>query len=187
MPYRCAMSNLKYLAGYSEPTLAKVREMIAQDRLGDSLRQRYAEAHAVRNDKALFRYVANLKDRFMRKSDPLDKVVYDNTLHVVRDALGLHTTISRVQGSRLKTSREIRIATVFRDAPAEFLKMIVVHELAHMKQREHDKSFYQLCEHMAPDYHQLEFDLRLYLTHLDITRAASTAASNACSPSTQPD
>ena len=25
----------------------------------------------------------------------------------------------------------------------------------------------QLCTHMAPDYHQLEFDLRLYLTHLD--------------------
>ncbi|MGH8026174.1 MAG: metal-dependent hydrolase, partial [Pseudoxanthomonas sp.] len=26
---------------------------------------------------------------------------------------------------------------------------------------------YQLCTHMAPDYHQLEFDLRLYLTHLE--------------------
>jgi len=45
--------------------------------------------------------------------------------------------------------------------------MIVVHELAHLKEAEHDKSFYQLCTHMAPDYHQLEFDLRLYLTHLD--------------------
>jgi hypothetical protein len=45
--------------------------------------------------------------------------------------------------------------------------MIVVHELAHMKEREHDKAFYQLCMHMEPDYHQHEFDLRLYLTHLD--------------------
>jgi predicted metal-dependent hydrolase len=45
--------------------------------------------------------------------------------------------------------------------------MIVVHELAHMKEREHDKAFYQLCAHMEPDYHQLEFDLRLYLTHLE--------------------
>ena len=40
--------------------------------------------------------------------------------------------ISRVQGDKLKASREIRIAAVFRDAPAEFLKMIVVHELAHL-------------------------------------------------------
>ena len=94
-------------------------------------------------------------------------MVYDNTLQVVKHALGTHTTVSRVQGSRLKASREIRIASVFRDAPAEFLKMIVVHELAHMKEAEHDKAFYRLCTHMAPDYHQLEFDLRLYLTHLE--------------------
>ena len=40
--------------------------------------------------------------------------------------------ISRVQGDKLKASREIRIAAMFRDAPAEFLKMIVVHELAHL-------------------------------------------------------
>ncbi|HYM86983.1 MAG TPA: YgjP-like metallopeptidase domain-containing protein, partial [Pseudoxanthomonas sp.] len=85
---------------------------------------------------------------------------------------GTHTTVSRVQGSKLKASREIRIASVFRDAPAEFLKMIVVHELAHLKENEHNKPFYQLCMHMAPDYHQLEFDLRLYLTHLELKAGA---------------
>ena len=62
------------------------------------------------------------------------------------------------------------IASVFRDAPAEFLKMIVVHELAHLREAEHNKSFYQLCTHMEPSYHQLEFDLRLYLTQLDIVQ-----------------
>jgi UTP pyrophosphatase len=72
-----------------------------------------------------------------------------------------------VQGSQLKTRREIRIATVFRESPPEFLDMIVVHELAHLKEPEHDKAFYQLCTHMLADYHQLEFDLRLYLLHLD--------------------
>jgi predicted metal-dependent hydrolase len=46
--------------------------------------------------------------------------------------------------------------------------MIVVHELAHLKEKEHNKAFYSLCEHMEPDYHQLEFDLRLYLTHLEL-------------------
>ena len=165
------MTELKYLAGYNENTLKRVRELIAQDRLGAVLRERYGDMHEVRSDKALFRYTMEMKDRYLRKTDPLDKVIYDNKLHVVRDALGTHTTISRVQGSRLKASREIRIATVFRDAPAAFLQMIVVHELAHLKERDHDKSFYQLCTHMAPDYHQLEFDVRLYLTHLDCMRA----------------
>jgi predicted metal-dependent hydrolase len=35
--------------------------------------------------------------------------------------------------------------------------------LAHLRVRDHDKAFYQLCQHMLPDYHQLEFDLRLWL------------------------
>jgi predicted metal-dependent hydrolase len=46
-----------------------------------------------------------------------------------------------------------------------------VHELAHLKEFAHDKAFYQLCTNMAPDYHQLEFDTRLYLTHLELARS----------------
>jgi predicted metal-dependent hydrolase len=42
--------------------------------------------------------------------------------------------------------------------------MIVVHELAHLRERQHDKAFYALCQHMEPGYHQLEFDVRLWLT-----------------------
>ena len=76
--------------------------------------------------------------------------------------------MSRVQGNRLKAKREIRIASLFKQAPAPFLKMIVVHELAHLKQREHDRAFYALCVHMEPDYHQLELDLRLWLTALEL-------------------
>lgn len=44
----------------------------------------------------------------------------------------------------------------------------VVHELAHFKEKEHNKAFYKLCEHMFSDYHQAEFDLRLYLTEIDL-------------------
>jgi hypothetical protein len=40
-------------------------------------------------------------------------------------------------------------------------------EITHMKEREHDKAFYKLCRHMEPDYAQLEFDLRVYLTYLE--------------------
>ncbi|STF41631.1 metal dependent hydrolase [Escherichia coli] len=46
--------------------------------------------------------------------------------------------------------------------------MIVVHELAHLKEKEHNKAFYQLCCHMEPQYHQLEFDTRLWLTQLSL-------------------
>jgi predicted metal-dependent hydrolase len=161
------MQSLKYLAGYPEDLQMRVRALIEQDRLGTVLADKYGQRHAVRNDRQLYEYTLEMKDRYLRKAEPLSKVVYDGKLQVVKHALGTHTTVSRVQGSRLKASREIRIATVFRDAPADFLKMIVAHELAHLKESEHNKPFYQLCAHMAPDYHQLEFDLRLYLTHLD--------------------
>lgn len=161
------MQALKYLTGYPQDLQARVRTLIEQDRLGKVLADKYGQRHAVRNDRQLYEYTVAMKDRYLRKAEPLGKVVYDSKLQVVKQALGTHTAVSRVQGSRLKASREIRIATVFRDAPAEFLKMIVAHELAHLKESEHNKPFYQLCAHMAPDYHQLEFDLRLYLTHLD--------------------
>lgn len=170
------MKPLKYLAGYPEDLQGRVRVLIEQDRLGAMLAAKYGRAHAVRSDGQLYEYVQSLKDRHLRKAVPLGKVLYDGKLQVVKHALGTHTAISRVQGSRLKASREIRIAAVFRDAPAEFLEMIVVHELAHLKEPDHGKAFYQLCTHMTPDYHQLEFDLRLYLTHLDIAKRGDAAA-----------
>jgi predicted metal-dependent hydrolase len=160
--------SLKYLAGYPDHVLARVRELIAADRLGPMLAERYAERHAIRNDGQLYDYVQELKARHLRKGPPLRKVAYDGKMQVIEQALGMHTAISRVHGGQLKASREIRIATVFRDAPADFLRMIVVHELAHLKQAAHDKAFYQLCTNMEPDYHQLEFDTRLYLTHLGL-------------------
>lgn len=160
--------TLKYLTGYPENLLSQVRQLIADDRLGAMLAQRYPERHDVRTDKALFDYASELKARFLRNAEPLSKVVYDNKLKVISHALGTHTAVSRVQGGKLKAKREIRVASLFKDAPAAFLKMIVVHELAHLKEREHDKAFYQLCTHMEPGYHQLEFDLRLYLTQLDL-------------------
>ncbi|MBU6258592.1 MAG: M48 family metallopeptidase [Burkholderiales bacterium] len=132
------------------------------------LRGRYPQAHAVRSETALYDYVAALKARHLRSAPPLAKVLYDPRLQIVRNALGTHTQVSRVQGNRLKAKREIRIAALFHDAPAAFLRMIVVHELAHLKERDHDRAFYALCVHMEPDYHQLEFDLRLWLTALEL-------------------
>ena len=46
--------------------------------------------------------------------------------------------------------------------------LVEVHELAHLRERDHNKAFYQLCLHMEPHYHQLEFDMRLYLTQQEL-------------------
>lgn len=157
-------ARLPYLSGYPEALLDQVQRLIDADKLGHHLHQRYPTRHAVQSDRALYDYTVEMKDRFMRNGPPLSKVVYDPKLHIVRNALGTHTAVSRIQGGKLKAKREIRVAQLFRQAPPEFLRMIVVHELAHLRERDHDKAFYALCEHMEPDYHQIEFDLRLWLT-----------------------
>ena len=163
------MNPLKYLQAYPADLQVQVRKLIDGKGLADVLRGKYPVAHAVRSDRALYQYVSDLKSEYLRNAESVDKVLYDSKIHVIQHALGLHSAHSRVQGSRLKASHEIRIASVFKNAPPEFLRMIAVHELAHLKERQHDKAFYKLCGYMEPAYHQLEFDVRLYLTHLDLT------------------
>lgn len=158
---------MKYLSAYSEQTLSQVRQVMDQGRLGEVLLQRYPKAHEIRNDRALYDYVQELRNEFLRNAAPIDKVAFDSKIHVINHALGLHTSISRIQGGKLKAKHEIRVATMFREVPLEFLRMIAVHELAHVKEKQHDKAFYKLCTYMEPNYHQYEFDTRLYLTHLE--------------------
>ena len=160
-------TDLPYLRSYPASLQDQARDLLAQGRLGGMLQRKYPQAHAVRSDKALYEYAQELKARHLRNAGSVNKVLFDNKIHVVRHALGLHTTVSRVQGNRLATKHEIRIAAMFKQAPDEFLRMIVVHELAHLREKDHDKAFYQLCTHMEPQYHQYEFDLRLYLTHVE--------------------
>ncbi|WP_153108979.1 YgjP-like metallopeptidase domain-containing protein [Propionivibrio limicola] len=158
-----------YLSGYPASLVEQVHLLIGQGQFGDLLRRKYPGMHSVRTDKALYDYVQELKGEYLRNAPQPDKVAFDSKLHVIHQALGTHTRISRVQGAKLKSKHEIRIASVFKTLPSEFLRMIVVHEVAHLKVREHDKDFYQLCRYMEPDYHQLEFDLRACLLCLDTT------------------
>ncbi|HEY8683552.1 MAG TPA: M48 family metallopeptidase [Rhodanobacter sp.] len=158
------MIPLRYLQAYPAALQDKVRQLIAQQRLGEHLAKRYPDRHAVQSDKALYVYTMDLKQQYLKNAPGIDKVQYDSKLDVVRNALGLHTAISRVQGGKLKAKKEIRVAALFKAAAPEFLQMIVVHELAHLKEYDHNKAFYQLCTYMLPDYHQLEFDLRVYMT-----------------------
>jgi len=162
------MTKLTYLAGYPDETLHQVKQLIAEARLADVLLKRYPNIHDVRTDNALYQYTQTIKSEYMGKTQPLNRVSYDSKIKVIQHALGQHHYISRVQGGKLKTVNEIKIASVFRTSPEAFLKMIVVHELAHFKEKEHNKAFYQLCRHMEPNYAQYEFDLRLYLTQLEL-------------------
>lgn len=161
---------LPYLRAYAPELQDKVRAMIARDELADYLARKYPAKHPIQSDKALYLYANELKNEWLRSAPPLHKVSYDSRLDVLRNALGLNTAISRVQGGKLKAKKEILIAALFKDCAPEFLRMIVVHELAHLKERDHNKAFYQLCEYMQPGYSQLEFDLRLHLTERELAQ-----------------
>ncbi|MDP3848373.1 MAG: M48 family metallopeptidase [Pseudomonas sp.] len=169
------MNPLKYLKAYPPQLQAQVQQLIATQRLGSYLNERYPARHQVQSDKALYAYTQELKQEHLRNAANIDKVLFDNRLDLTHQALGLHTAISRVQGGKLKAKKEIRVAALFKQAAPEFLRMIVVHELAHLKEQEHNKAFYQLCEYMQPGYMQLEFDLRLYLTWRDLPTSAPPA------------
>jgi len=161
------MSELKYIKHYHPDTQAQVQTLIKEDKLSAYLLKKYPKAHDLKTDKALFSYINQYKNEHMKKSPPLSKALYDGKVQTL-NALGTHRFVSRVQGGKLKAKNEIRVAPIFKAMPEEFLRMIVVHELAHFKEKDHNKAFYKLCEYMEPSYHQLEFDLRLYLTQMDI-------------------
>lgn len=161
----------QFLPGYPASLRAQIAQLHAQGQLGTYLQQRYPDLHAVQSDKALYAFCMTLKQRYLKTAAPLDKVYFDNRLTVEKQTLGLNTAISRVQGGKLKAKKEIRISAFFKTAPMAFLQMIVVHELAHLKERDHDKAFYQLCLHMEPNYMQYEFDCRVYLLSLAIEKS----------------
>ncbi|MDQ7042979.1 MAG: DUF45 domain-containing protein [Sulfurimonas sp.] len=160
--------KLKYLNHYPQQTQTQVVKLIESGNLAVHLLKKYPTSHTMKNDKSLFKYTMDIKNEYIKKSPPLSKTLYDGKINVIHNALGTHHFISRVQGNKLKAKNEIRVASMFKSVPQDFLEMIVVHELAHFKEKEHNKAFYKLCEHMQASYHQVEFDLRLYLTHVDL-------------------
>jgi predicted metal-dependent hydrolase len=161
----------KYLGQYPLPTRQQVQGLVDQNHLQVFLLKRHPQQHAIQNDQSLRDYVMDLKNRQMKKSSPLSKIIYDDKIHVIHNALGLHTYVSRVQGGKLKSKHELRVSALFKKASDAMLNMIVVHELAHLKEKEHNKAFYRLCTHMMPDYHQIEFETRLYLLLLDMKQS----------------
>ena len=158
---------LKYLSHYSNDIQQQVQKLVQENKLKSYLLKQFPMPHEITTDKSLRQYTLTLKQQFLKKSVPLSQVKYDDKIHIVNNALGLHTYISRVQGNKLKSKNELRIGSLFKKSPEALLKMIVVHELAHLKEKEHNKAFYKLCEHMLPSYHQLELMTRIFLTELE--------------------
>jgi UTP pyrophosphatase len=145
--------------------------LVDDNRLSVFLLERHPVKHAIYGDNELREYVMDIKKHYMKKSSPLSKVIYDDKIHVIHNALGLHTYVSRVQGGRLKSKHELRVSAIFKKSSEAMLNMIAVHELAHLKEKEHNKAFYRLCSHMMPDYHQVEFETRLYLLLLEMKQS----------------
>jgi len=160
---------MKYISHYPQQLQDQIKVLIEKERLGVYLKKKYPNNHTINTDKALYAYVMNIKSEYLKRFQ-ISKVFYDGKISDVNKALGTHTFVSRVQGGKLKAKNIIKVATIFKDIPEDFLKMIVVHELAHFKEKEHNKAFYKFCEYMQKDYHQVEFDLRVYLLHIDLLK-----------------
>ena len=158
---------MNYINHYPKHLQDQVQLLINEKKLGMYLQKKYPNKHNIKTDKALYSFVMEYKNEYLKKHQ-ISKVLYDGKINDVSKALGTHTFVSRVQGGKLKAKNIIKVAKIFKDAPEEFLQMIVVHELAHFKEKEHNKAFYKFCSYMQKDYHQVEFDMRVYLLHLEL-------------------
>ncbi len=138
-------------------------ELKEQGQLLERVLERYPDPNPITNNAALYTFAMYLKRAHLKKSDPVSKVRFSDKISALNNALGLHTYATRVQGSKVKRKNEIRIASVFKEGPPQFLRAVVVHELTHLRHRDHDKAFYRLCVHIEPDYRQYELDMRLWL------------------------
>ena len=107
------MQHLKYLSAYPATLQDKVRQLIARTATTAPIWPEISAQASGQTDRALYEYGAELRREYVRNGPAIDKVIYDSKLDVLRHALGLHTTISRVQGGKLKAKKEIRIASLF--------------------------------------------------------------------------
>jgi UTP pyrophosphatase len=165
-----------YLAGYAESLHDQVRPLVRSGELALRLQAKYPNPTSIVTDSLLRDHVLELKNQYLKRSSSLSKICFEDKLNSLSGVLGLHTYISRVQGSRTQAKNELRVSSLLKTMPDAFLHMVVVHELSHLKEKDHSKAFYQLCCHIEPNYHQLELDLRLYLTATDAAKRDPSAS-----------
>jgi predicted metal-dependent hydrolase len=161
------MTKIDYFQGYSQSVRDHFEHLIKNGHIRSYLLKKYPIGHQINTDKQLFEYANKLKQKFMKKSPQINKVKYEKQKDLIRNALGTHTFISRNHGGKLKSKHEVRVALSLKNAPEEMLQMLVVHELAHFKEKDHNKAFYNLCQYMQPNYCEVELDTLLFLSLVD--------------------
>lgn len=158
----------KFLKGYDSNLLTQVNKLIEENKLGDYLKSKYNMEKNLNNDKDLYNLGISIKNQYMKNVKTPDKIYFDNKIEFSNQALGLNSFIPKIQGKKIKIINDIKISSRFKKLPYEFTYNVLVHEIAHLKEKNHSKSFYMLCQNISPDYFQIDFDLRLYLTYNDI-------------------
>jgi len=148
----------RYFNGYPSTIVEQALQLISSNRLQRYLLRKYPEAHDITTDKLLYQYATELKKRYLTNAPPFGRAAFTQQGDMITNALGTHTY--RMQGKTRKHDLAINNDLLY--APEALLKALVVHELAHFKEKDHNKAFYKLCCYMEPDYHQLELDLRLF-------------------------
>ena len=97
---------VNYLSSYNPNLQQQAQALLESGKAGALLLKKYPQAHSLSSERALYDYAMALKNAHLRSSAPISKVIYDDKIHVINNALGLHTFVSRVQGGKLKAKKK---------------------------------------------------------------------------------
>ena len=136
----------RYFTGYPANIVEQVLSLIKAGKVSEYLLKKYPQAHRITSDKLLYSYATELKKQYLKNAPPFGRAAFKKQGDMVTNALGTHTY--RMQGKTRK--HDLAINSDLLRAPEPLLKALVVHELAHFKEKDHNKGFYKLCCHMEP-------------------------------------
>ncbi len=100
-----------------------------------------------------------LKNLLYEKSIPiLDK--YSKLLDKKYDCL----VIKDLKSKRWSCSRNQKIVLNLKllHLPKHFLEYVIIHEVCHLKEKNHSKNFWKLVEYFLPNYKKIRKELRIY-------------------------
>lgn len=164
------MPYLIYLKNYPESIKEQIATLLTEQKLEKLLKMRYPINHNIKSDKALYQYTVNIKNTYLKQTSPLRRICFDE--QIVDHSLISDAPDDSLQYNSFIINRlsEIRIADFFKQAPEPMLRIMVIHKLAHIIEKAHNSAFYKLCHYMEPNYQQLEFETRLFLTQREYSR-----------------
>ena len=85
---------MRYISGYSEELRDHVISLIKADRLGEMLKSKYPAPHEHNSNKLLRAYTQQIKTQYLKTTERLSKICFDDQLHLVHHALGTQTFVS---------------------------------------------------------------------------------------------